>query len=424
MQKYHSLDVMQVYIHGDYRVFFPSSLDAHVVPGANGHLQPLHQIGGPLLWLIPFMLWGRAGALAFMITVSLLTLINIYHFLRERHIDAPYAFVVTLALAIGSPIYVFAPMSFVEPIGTLAVIFALRAVLMERLGPARLVVASTGLALSPWVHMRFAPFAVILGLLLLWRVWRDHRRQSIWPYVQCLAPLVLSVALIEIFTIARYGSVDPMAPQTILGASVFDVPLAKGLSGTLFDRKYGLITNFPVFLLVLPGLLLTLNRAHLRLNVILMAVIVPYTVMSTTFTMWWGAYNPPARFISVLVPVFAYYIAVVLQRVNGWFATGTAVLLGAAAYALAVCSDIFPKERFAGPDNRNHAMERLGDLIGIRFATFTPSSFQDGQIPRFIGWTVATLIIGFIFWGAGRWSDLPVVARHRQTRAIEREAAD
>jgi hypothetical protein len=85
-----------------------------------------------------------------MIAVSVLTLINIYYFLRERRIDAPYAFVVTLALAIGSPIYVFAPMSFVEPIGTLAVIFALRAVLMERLGPARLVLASTGLGLSPW----------------------------------------------------------------------------------------------------------------------------------------------------------------------------------------------------------------------------------------------------------------------------------
>src|SRR5438105_10434647 len=78
MAKYHSLDVTRVYANGDYFSFYPALLEAHTVVGAHGHPEPLHQIGGPLLWLIPFMLWGRAGALGFMAVVSVLILVNVY----------------------------------------------------------------------------------------------------------------------------------------------------------------------------------------------------------------------------------------------------------------------------------------------------------------------------------------------------------
>ncbi len=402
MAKYHSLDVTRVYNNRDYYSFYPALLAPHTVVGAHGQAEPLHQIAGPLLWLVPFMLWGRAGAVGFMIVVSVLTLVNIYYFLRERGIDPPYAFAVTLVLAIGSPIYVLSSMSFVEPIGTLAIIFAIRAVLMPgRLSAVRLTVASIGVALAPWVHMRFAPTSLVLGLLLLVRVWQDNRRERFWPYVQCLAPLALSVVLVEVYTIVLYGTVDPMAPQAIYGVSVFDVPLYKGFAGTLFDRNYGLLDNFPLFLLVLPGILLALRREYRRTNLALLAVIVPYVVMSCTSTTWWGGYNPAGRYISVLVPLFAFYLALVLQRVNSWVATGTAVLLGAGGYALALCTDIFPNERFTGYDLRNHGMERLGHLIGFNFVKLAPSSFERGQVGLFLGWTVAAVVVGLAFWLLG-----------------------
>jgi hypothetical protein len=239
---------------------------------------------------------------------------------------------------------------------------------------------------------------LILGLLLLLRVWRDHRRESVWPYVQCLAPLALSVVLIEIYTVVLYGQVDPMAPQAIYGVSVFDVSLHHGLAGTLFDRNYGLVDHFPLFLLVLPGILLALRREYRSTNLTLLAVAVPYLVMSCTSTTWWGAYSPPARYISVLVPLFAFYLAVALQRVDSWVATGTAVLLGAGGYALALCTDIFPNDRFTGWDRRNHAMERLGHLVGVDFVRLAPSSFEPGQLRLFAGWTVVTLLFGLAFW--------------------------
>jgi len=402
MQRYHSLDVARVYANGDYHSFFDGVLAPHLVEGAGGHMQTLHQFGGPLLWLIPFSIAGRAGALAFMVVVSVLCVVNIYYFLRERGIEARYAFVVGLVLALGSPIYVLASMSFVEPIGTLIMIFVVRAVLMERLTRARIVVASIGVAIVPWVHMRFAPVAVSLGLLLLWRVWRDHGRGSVRPYVPALAPLVLSAVLLEVFTIAFYGEINPMAPQRIYGVSVFDVPLHEGFTGTLFDRNYGLVTAYPIFLLVLPGILLAARRSHQRTNAVLAAVIVPAMVLACTSTTWWGSYNPAGRYPSIIVPLLSFYVAVVLQQIDRWYTTCAAILLGIGAYALHLTTDIFAAERFTEWDLRNRGMERLGDLIGISFVRRAPSSFLPGQTGLFAGWIVATAVIGVALWLVGR----------------------
>src|SRR5215813_7490306 len=63
--KYHSLDVMRDYTNGDYRQFYPIILNPHVVRNVHGQMLPLHNIGGPILWLIPFMLLGRLGVVFF-----------------------------------------------------------------------------------------------------------------------------------------------------------------------------------------------------------------------------------------------------------------------------------------------------------------------------------------------------------------------
>src|SRR2546430_417838 len=59
LQKYHSVDVMLDYNHQDYRSFYPGILAPHVATLPNGKLIPLHNIGGPLILLLPFILFGR-----------------------------------------------------------------------------------------------------------------------------------------------------------------------------------------------------------------------------------------------------------------------------------------------------------------------------------------------------------------------------
>src|SRR5262249_7006062 len=84
LAKHHSLDVMQVYDNKEYLSFYKGPLtgEDHIAPGPHGPL-PKHGIGGPLLWLVPFMLWGLRGEMIFMVIVSLLTVANIFWLLRQ-----------------------------------------------------------------------------------------------------------------------------------------------------------------------------------------------------------------------------------------------------------------------------------------------------------------------------------------------------
>src|SRR5437867_9378759 len=60
--KYHSLDVMRDYQNGDYRSFSPVYINPHVSHNERGQALPVHGIGGPALWLLPYYFLGRLGA--------------------------------------------------------------------------------------------------------------------------------------------------------------------------------------------------------------------------------------------------------------------------------------------------------------------------------------------------------------------------
>ena len=58
IEKYGSLQVQLIYDNRDYSVFYPGWIEPHTSPGPSGLPLPLHSIGGPVLWLIPFLLCG------------------------------------------------------------------------------------------------------------------------------------------------------------------------------------------------------------------------------------------------------------------------------------------------------------------------------------------------------------------------------
>src|SRR5438105_8291302 len=124
--KYHSLDVMQDYKNGDYHSFFPMHINPHVTYNERGQLLPFHAIGGPLLWLLPYYFWGRLGAVLFISVLSVLIIFNIYAFLVTMSISKRYALVVSIAFAIGSPLYLYSHLTFIEPISALVCIYVVR----------------------------------------------------------------------------------------------------------------------------------------------------------------------------------------------------------------------------------------------------------------------------------------------------------
>ena len=324
IQLYHSLDVTQDYAHNDYKAFYPGTLLPlqHTSLNKWGRLLPLHSIGAPILWFIPFIIAGRLGTLFFMALVSVLIVVNIYLLLVSLGIRRNYAFATSLALALASPIWIYSHHDFVEPLAALFCVYIVQVLFKERLRTWDLIGASLALGVLPWIHIRFALFEVVLACFLLIRVYQDNRFSKLRPYLLAILPVAAMFFIFEGYNFFVWGSFNPAVNQANSGEVPFDVSPWRGLFGLFFDQEYGLLTNFPIFLFLLGGIILACKKRFLRFNLLVLALAVPYIITIASFHNWDGAICPPARFILVLVPLCAFYLALALQSARSWIING------------------------------------------------------------------------------------------------------
>ncbi|MEU7871233.1 hypothetical protein [Dactylosporangium sp. NPDC049140] len=347
--KYHTFDLTQAYANGDYRVFYPDNIEAHVYPNADGIMVPLHNFGGPILWTIPYEIWGRYGAQLVVVLASVLTVGVMYRIMRELGIVRSYATIVTGLFVVATPLYMYASMLFIDPFGALFVAYAVRVLVAARPAKWQVALASAGLGWMPWVHGRFTLFTVILGVLLLLRVDRGGLKgvRALTAYIPAAVPMVVLLLALEIFNYTHYRSLSPAPGNSALGDGLFQIPPQTGLAGILFDRQYGLISHFPVLALAVPGMFLV-GRRHGRMQShwMLLAVILPYILAVSTFRTWWAGFTPPGRLPVVLVPLLAFYVAVTLQRLHNWLPLALSMLTGLVGFAITVTGDVMLLGRF------------------------------------------------------------------------------
>ena len=398
---YGSLDVAQVYAHRDYLAYYPLPLDPHTSPGPDGQPLPLHSIGGPLLWLLPFALWGRAGVVGFMTVVSLAIVANVYWLVRELGVRQWVAVGVAVAFGLGTPVAMYASLSFVEPLGALVCLYALRVLHARTLRPRELVLVSAALGALPWIHSRFLLFPPIFGAFLLVRVWREGRSAG---RVACLlGPAAVLVGGLLLYNTLVWHTFGLAPNQVNAGAVPFTADPRRPLLGILLDQEVGVVPNFPVLLFVLPGLLLARHRA-LTLHVA--AVVVPYLAVITSFPAWDGAWSPPARFLAVVLPMFAGHVGLVWDRAGPRTLAlgGLLTAVGMGLTALAVCS---PTGGFTAQKGRSPALGVLDSLSGADVARFVPSLAQPGQVPLFVAWGALVALFGLLSLRARRGPAMP-----------------
>jgi hypothetical protein len=387
LQLYGSLDVAQVYAHRDYLAYYPLPLDPHISPGPDGRPLPLHSIGGPLLWLAPFALWGRAGVVGFMTVVSLAIVANVYWLVRELGVRQRVAVGVAAAFGLGTPVLMYASLSFVEPLGALVCIYALRVLHARTLRPRDLLLVSAALGALPWIHSRFLLFPPIFGAFLLARVWREGRAPA---RLACLlGPAAVLIGGLLVYNALVWHAFGLAPNQVNAGAVPFTADPWRPLLGILLDQEVGVVPNFPVLLFVLPGLLLAWRRP-VTLHVA--AVVVPYVAVITSFPAWDGAWSPPARFLAVVLPMFAGHVGLLWDRAGPRTLAigGLLTAIGLGLTTLAVCS---PTGGFTAQKGRSPALGVLDGLSGVDMARYIPSLAQAGQVWLFVAW--GALVVGF-----------------------------
>ncbi len=402
MQLYHSIDVMQDYTHGDYRAFYPVHIDPHVSPNARGEPMPLHSIGGPFLWLIPFMLLGRLGVIFFISLLTLLAVLNIYLFLMEMEIRQNYAFFVSLAFALGSPLYVYAHLTFIEPIATFICIYVVRVLFQKELRIRDLIGSSLALGVLPWIHIRFALIEVVLFAFLLFRLYQENGFKNIKRYVSYLLPVAALFLLFELYNLIFWGTLNPAPNQANAGQVPFQYLPFFGIAGTFMDQEFGLFTNFPIFVFALPGILLALKKKYLSLHILLLLLFVPYILTFTTFRLWSGGWTPPVRFLVVLTPTLSFYMARALQQAHSKLLNGLFALCTIFAFICGMGYIGAQKFGFNGGSGTNLAMLHVQNILHIPITSYVPSLYRAHQLRLFALWLAAIVCITGITYLLGR----------------------
>ncbi len=407
--KYHSLDVMRDYTNGDYRSFFPMHLDPHVTYNERGQLLPIHGIGGPILWLLPYYFWGRLGAVLFMTVVSLLIIFNIYAFLVSMHIRKRYALLVSLAFALGSPLYIYAHLLFIEPIAALAGIYVLRKVFQPEVTLVDVILSSILLGILPWVHIRFALLEMPLFFALLYRIYLQNRLSNFKHYIFYLLPVTILFILFEIYNYKVWGTLNPAANEL----NDNDKPFAKlpfiPLLGISFDQEYGLLINFPMFIFLLSGIVLACKKKFMTYHVLMLILSVPYILAFTTFRNWSGGWCPPARLILVLLPMYTLYIAYALQQLENIMANVLFALLTLYGFAYDLLSLTPGLRGFNSGSGSNRTLVYI-QVLNHSITKYLPSVYLPHQTRLFVVWigTFAVLALLLVFSKRGLlWGKKP-----------------
>ena len=157
------------------------------------------------------------------------------------------------------------------------------------------------LATLPWLHLRFALLAGVLGAAICARLscaGRDARRAS-----RSCCRAVVAAAGWFIYFWRIYGTPYPAAPYGARPEGGLGF-IPAGVVGLLTDQQFGLAANAPVLLAGLVGLA-PLARRRPRLAVELAAVLGPYLCVVAIYPMWWGGYSAPSRFAVAVLPLLA-----------------------------------------------------------------------------------------------------------------------
>ena len=404
---------------GDYSAYFHGPLKPHYLArGANHEIYSVHAPGLPAIVAPVFAAFGYAGVLAFLALVSGIGTSLAWRSAWLVTGDVAASWFGWASVALSVPFLFQAFTVYPDGLGaTLVMAGLLTALIGERASPRALVATGAGLALLPWMHMRFAVTAAALGVVIVARQTAapDNFRR-IAAFV--VPPAISAIAWFSFFYVI-YRSFNPAVVYgEATQSAIANIP--RSLAGLVFDQQFGVLHKAPVYLCALAGLV-PLARRHRRVAIELTVLVIPYALAAAMFFMWWGGAASPARFLTSILLPFAIPAA-------AWFrASGrsTRILgLGALLLSVLISTASIAVDRGALVyDVRSGAAKSLAwasPLVDL--STGFPSLFQTtlaGALARSAVWLLAIAVTASL----AVWLDRQRAARDNSAVAIGATAA-
>jgi len=369
--------------------------------GPHGEIYSRHNELLPLLLAPAYRLAGKNGALA---TMAVLTAALAWMTVRlGRHYspDRPGEVLAVWALtAFAPPLLLYSYQVWVEVPAALLVALALDRILDldgERQWRSREWLGiGLPLLLLPLLKMRFVLIAAPLFVLGWWYAGRSRRQVLILGLLLAgLAGGMLAYNQLLYSNPLKIHTWQEVDPYNHGPLSYLD-----GLVGLLWDAAFGLFGCAPVWLILLPAVLLLALRRRLLVHLALLAL--PYLVVVTPRTEWYGGWSPPFRYALIALPLFGLALVPLLARRDG--RPGAQALLaglGALTLALTLVWVVMPGWTYNFADGRTYLLDSLGQRLDLDLARFFPSAIRL-RTATWLWPPLSLALVTLVWWLPGR----------------------
>ncbi|HEX7184502.1 MAG TPA: hypothetical protein VF756_21935, partial [Thermoanaerobaculia bacterium] len=372
--------------------------------GPRGELYSRHNELLPIALVPAYRLGGKTGALATMAALTAALAWMTLRIARRYYPEHPRETLAAYALtAFTPPLLLYSHQVWVEVPAALLLMAGLDRILaldgQREWRWKEWLVIGLSVLLLPLLKMRFLLVAGPLLALAWWHAGRPRR-----PVLILTLLLAVLAGGMLLYNQILYS--NPLKIHTWEEVDPYKRSLAAYLTGGLglfYDVAFGLFSYAPVWLLLLPALvLLFARRMGGRAPAVHAAVLTfPYLLIVAPRTEWYGGWSPPFRYALIALPLLGLTLVPLLARRRGPGARALIAGLGALTLALTILWIAMPGWTYNFADGRTYALDALSQRTGFDVARLFPSSVR----PRSATWIwppLTLLLVPLAWWLPGR----------------------
>ncbi|MEA2524916.1 MAG: hypothetical protein QOF73_2143 [Thermomicrobiales bacterium] len=361
---------------------YPNPLPPHRSQTKRAGLYSKHGLGMALLIALPYELGGRTLTLIVLAGIAAALTANMTLF-GARYIPSTWlAAIVAIALSLTNPLFSFSLLIFPEMMAALCILYATRRLLEPRNHTWQWVAIGACAASLPWLHYRLAPISVVLAVAAIVRFRRSWTRRAV---AAAATPPIVSAIVLFWWCQRLYGR--PLPPTSDHAGFSGMVGTLNGLAGTFLDQQWGAFIHNPLLLLAAASFV-PFALAHRRDALVIGAIVVPYLFLVASYRVWWGEWNPPARYLTDVVPLAAAPLAWWLSHVRRpwrWSMLGAFAAPAAAVMATFLAD---PQRMYNHPDGTSRLLETWKGWTSLDLT---------GALPSYVFYSASPAAVRLVF---------------------------
>ncbi len=304
---YHDHDVSLVnnYHNKDYRSFYNrAELGRHLMQYKDRLILHHTMLGVPILIMPAYALGGIVGVRIFLNMLMATAILYLYRAGRV-YTSKTLSFISVLLLGITYPVLMYSHQIYPEAIGFVLVAFLVAQILSPSDRHVHLQALAIGCALGmlPHLNYKMVPLSVCLYAFFLWK----QRKHIVHALQWSMGPILLFTFLFFFWFYILFGELSPDILNHLFARGFPDAEehsLLQGTLGLLFDQKFGLFFNAPLYLFALPGLWVLWRTPLTRGDAFFLTITYAiYHVLHASYVNWSSGSSPIPRYLVPILPI-------------------------------------------------------------------------------------------------------------------------